>query len=163
LVRFSNCAGGGEGCAITSGAVGGGVVTVPAFSIDTWAEGEGVRTIDMLFVDAEGYDPAVLRGARGMLEGGRVAVLAFEVNSLGLWLAGDSINAILGWLDRDAGMDCFQMQRETFTPKGRAVKLTGCEAPEEMAWSNILCVRREERAMLAVLDARTKQVRTPDA
>ena len=116
-----------------------------------------MRAIDLLFVDAEGYDPAVLRGARGMLEGGRVAVLAFEVNSLGLWLAGDSVNAILGWLDRDAGMDCFQMQRETFTPKGRAVKLTGCEAPEEMAWSNVLCVRREERAMLAVLDARAKQ------
>ena len=165
-VHFSNCAGGGEGCAITTGAVGGGVVAVPAFSIDTWARDEGVRAISMLFVDAEGFDPAVLRGARGMLEGGRVAVLAFEVNSLGLWLAGDaddSINAILGWLDRDAGMDCFQMQRETFTPKGRAVKLTGCEAPEEKAWSNVLCVRREERAMLAVLEERTKQVVTPTA
>ena len=161
FVRFSNCAGGGEGCAITSAAAGDGVVTVPAFSIDTWARDEGVLAIDMLFVDAEGYDPAVLRGARGMLEGGRVAVLAFEVNSLGMWLAGDSVNAILRWLDRDAGMTCFQMQRETFTPKGRAVKLTGCEVPEEKAWSNVLCVRREERAMLAVLDARTKQIITP--
>ena len=78
-----------------------------------------------------------------------------------MWLAGDSVNAILRWLDRDAGMTCFQMQRETFKPKGRAVKLTGCEVPEEKAWSNVLCVRREERAMLAVLDARTKQIITP--
>lgn len=163
FVRFSNCAGGGEGCAITSAAAGDGVVTVPAFSIDTWAQDEGVRAIDVLFVDAEGFDPAMLRGARGMLEGGRVAVLAFEVNSLGLWLAGDSVNAIVGWLDRGAGMDCFQMQRETFTPKGRAVKLTGCEAPEEKAWSNVLCVRREDRAMLAVLDARAMQAVKPNA
>jgi FkbM family methyltransferase len=74
-VPFSNCRGGGEGCSIQS-AAGEGTVNVPTASLDLWAQRElgASTTIDLLFIDAEGFDPDVLRGADTLLRAGRVRI-----------------------------------------------------------------------------------------
>ena len=142
---FTNCRGGGEGCSIVGSAVEG-AVRLNTSSLDLWAAGEGVGTVDVLVVDAEGFDPAVLRGGARMLAEGRVRVLAFEYNNQNLW-ATESLGDVVGWLDENGGFDCVLMQQ------GRAKRLTKCWNPsfEGRAWSNVLCVRREERLMHAAL------------
>ena len=79
-VVVSNCRGGGEGCGVlgAGAAEGADAVRVPAVSLDAWAAGAGVASIDLLFIDAEGADPLVLRGAAALLGAGRVRALVFE-------------------------------------------------------------------------------------
>ena len=53
---------------------------VPIESIDDFCERLGIETIDVLKTDTQGYDLEVLRGACGMLGGGRVKLLYLEIN-----------------------------------------------------------------------------------
>ena len=50
------------------------VVDVPLRSLDAWAQESGVDHVDLLKVDAQGYDLEVLRGASGLLTGSVQAV-----------------------------------------------------------------------------------------
>ncbi|HEX5707058.1 MAG TPA: FkbM family methyltransferase [Pyrinomonadaceae bacterium] len=47
-------------------------------TLDHLCESEHVERIDFLKLDVEGHEPAILRGARRMLEEGRVSLIQFE-------------------------------------------------------------------------------------
>jgi FkbM family methyltransferase len=47
-------------------------------TIDLFAAAQGVRQIDLLKIDVEGHEMAVLRGASGLLSDGNIAVLRIE-------------------------------------------------------------------------------------
>jgi FkbM family methyltransferase len=47
-------------------------------TLDGFCESEGVGRVAFLKLDVEGHEPAILRGARRMLEGGRVSIIQFE-------------------------------------------------------------------------------------
>jgi len=49
-------------------------------TLDAYCEAKGVESISLLKIDAEGHDLAVLEGAGGMLDAGRIAALQFEYN-----------------------------------------------------------------------------------
>jgi FkbM family methyltransferase len=49
-------------------------------TLDAYASGAGLDRIDLLKIDAEGHDLAVLRGAGGLLARGRILVAQFEYN-----------------------------------------------------------------------------------
>ena len=49
------------------------------YVVDELAEKHGWRRIDILSIDAEGHDPAVLRGARRMLSRSLVAICAVKM------------------------------------------------------------------------------------
>ena len=151
-VPFQNCKRGEEACSISS-AAGSNTVDVPTASLDLWAERElkGGAVIDLLFVDAEGYDPDVIRGASALLRSGRVRILEFEYHGVNLWEI-QSLDGVVTALDWQ-GYSCFLIGRAS-----NAVLLTGCFEPasmEKKAWSNVLCVRRSENATLAALMAMT--------
>lgn len=55
-------------------------VNVQLDTVDGYCAREGIRTVHMLKVDAEGHDLAVVRGAIGMLREGRVKVAQVEYN-----------------------------------------------------------------------------------
>jgi FkbM family methyltransferase len=149
-VVVSNCRGGGEGCGVlgAGAAEGADAVRVPAVSLDAWAAGAGVASIDLLFIDAEGADPLVLRGAAALLGAGRVRALVFEYNAHGRWKS-ESLGDVVAWLDDNAngGFDCFLIQQSV------AVLLTRCwdAALEARFWSNVLCVRRAESKLHAAM------------
>jgi FkbM family methyltransferase len=48
--------------------------TVPVMSLDTYCTENGIAHIDVLKVDVQGHEPAVLRGAERMLSEGRIDV-----------------------------------------------------------------------------------------
>jgi FkbM family methyltransferase len=54
--------------------------TVAATTLDAYAAEAGIPCFALVKVDTEGHDLAVLRGARGLLAGHRVAVVQFEYN-----------------------------------------------------------------------------------
>jgi FkbM family methyltransferase len=54
--------------------------TVRLATIDEYCAEQGLHRIDLLKIDAEGYDLAVLRGSRQMLSTGAITVLQFEYN-----------------------------------------------------------------------------------
>src|SRR5262249_21173950 len=49
---------------------------------DGFCQAHGIAQIDVLKVDAEGHDLAVLQGAEGLLAGGRVKFVFVEFNSM---------------------------------------------------------------------------------
>jgi FkbM family methyltransferase len=51
---------------------------VCATTIDAFMADEGIREIDLLKIDTEGFDLAVLRGARGALARGAIKTIQFE-------------------------------------------------------------------------------------
>lgn len=55
-------------------------ITVPLQTFDTWSAAQSVEAIDLMKIDAEGHDLAVLRGCTGMLRSGKLKVIQFEYN-----------------------------------------------------------------------------------
>jgi FkbM family methyltransferase len=58
----------------------GVVIEVPTNTVDALSKAEGLDRIDLLKIDAEGFDLSVLRGARDMLARGAIGVAQFEYN-----------------------------------------------------------------------------------
>jgi hypothetical protein len=59
---------------------------VETTTLDAYAERSGLARFALVKIDAEGHDLAVLRGARGLLAGHRIAVAQFEYNHR--WILG---------------------------------------------------------------------------
>ena len=55
-------------------------VTVPLRTFDAWSASQGVGEIDLMKIDAEGHDLAVIKGCVGALREGRIKVVQFEYN-----------------------------------------------------------------------------------
>ena len=151
-VPFEVCTRGAEVCSIKP-VSGGSTVNVPTASLDRWAASDlkNNESIDLLLIDAEGYDPDVLRGAHALLNSARVRILMFEYNSGNQWET-ESLESMISVLDWH-GYTCFLIGRTT-----SVVLLTGCFEPSSMemrAWSNILCVRRNEVRTIEALMALT--------
>ena len=56
-------------------------IRVQVSTLDAECEREGMERVDLLKIDAEGYDLNVLKGARKLLEGQRIGVTQFEYSS----------------------------------------------------------------------------------
>ena len=92
-------------------------------------------------MDAEGYDPGVIRGAMELLKRGSIRVLVFEYHAIETWEF-ENLDDILISLSQNANMDCWLLQH------GFAVLLTGCwTADWGKSWSNVLCVKRSDFAL----------------
>jgi hypothetical protein len=52
--------------------------TVPVTTLDSLAEARGINRVDYLKLDTEGHELWILKGARNLLEAGRIKALTFE-------------------------------------------------------------------------------------
>jgi hypothetical protein len=64
------------------------VLRVPLLSVDALVVQQKLRQIDILMIDTEGHDPAVLEGAMLSLEEQVVRCFIFEYHNIGLWAYG---------------------------------------------------------------------------
>ena len=55
-------------------------VDVPMVTVDEYLSEQGIDQVAVLKVDVEGYEPAVLEGAKGFLADGRIECVVCEVN-----------------------------------------------------------------------------------
>lgn len=61
-----------------------GDLAVPMTTLDRYCDDNEIRRIDVLKIDAEGAEPAVLRGARGLLSRGEITTIVCELNDFHL-------------------------------------------------------------------------------
>lgn len=155
-IEFGSCNSGNERCGVRSSAQGpddGDVYSkgrfVEATTVDKWLLEENIETVDVLTIDTEGHDPAVLRGADALLARGGAQVLEFEVHYLRDWNV-TSLEGIIQRLDA-YGYDCFFEQR-----LATLLRLTGCWHPkfEIKHWSNVICALRAS-GLVSVLESFT--------
>lgn len=55
-----------------------GTMPVPVTTLDWFAETRGINRISLLKIDVEGFEPEVLRGARGLLSARAIDLILFE-------------------------------------------------------------------------------------
>lgn len=75
-------------------AAGAAGVEVPVVSLDELADERGIDRIELLKLDVEGHEPAVLEGARGLLAAGRIGAIVCELNGELLAARGSSPDAL---------------------------------------------------------------------
>ena len=96
--------------------------------------------IDILKIDAEGIDPAVLNGTRRLLEASNVRCVIFEAHEIGMWER-FSLGDVVATFD-SFDYDCY------FEGSARLWPITGAcwtrSFDERKTWSNILCVARRD-------------------
>jgi maltose O-acetyltransferase len=73
----------------------GGEWTLPVMTLDAYCEENGVRHIDVLKIDVQGHEPAVLRGAARMLSGGCVDTVICEIDATLLAMGGENADSII--------------------------------------------------------------------
>lgn len=121
-------------------------VAVEVLNLDTLFARENLSSkIDLLSIDTEGNDARVIIGMGKTLAKGDIRVFEFEYHEVGNW-ARDSLENIVDWVDI-FGYDCFWQGNNA-----ELWRLTGCWLPrygEARRWSNVVCVNRGEKAILA--------------
>jgi FkbM family methyltransferase len=156
-VPFAMCPAGVEWCGVEAEGTAGKITIewrrdrekvvveeVAASTVDGMAEKYGISNIDVLLIDTEGLDAEVMDGAVGLLSRQIIKVLEFEYHSVRAW-AKRSLESVVDWLST-LGYDCF------FTQASTLIQLTNCwhTSYEHHSWSNVLCVPRSSKGILAV-------------
>jgi FkbM family methyltransferase len=129
----------GELCHL--GAVSLNNATVNVTTVDDQMIANNINFIDILKIDTEGYDPAVLQGAQVALRQKRVGIVLFEYNNLNLWFKVPLARVVTDMFD--LGYICY------FDGKPTLTQLSLCwldyyelRVSARMAWSNVVCVLR---------------------
>lgn len=102
----------GKGSSIVSDFVSAAGVkrTVPVVRLDDDLAAHGCERVDVLKIDAEGYDMRVMAGARALFEAQRIGLVQFEYNRA--WqLAGDTLYSAMQFLQR-YGYDVYVLKRD---------------------------------------------------
>jgi FkbM family methyltransferase len=123
-------------------------VEVPQYKLDTYVKNHVDTTfpIDILSIDVEGYDPAVLAGANETLS--KVSYLEFEHHNKGAWLQ-KSLGSVVQEL-HEQDFVCYWAGRA-----GNLWRLTDCwlDYFNTKVWSNVACVKRKNTDLLRRMEA----------
>jgi FkbM family methyltransferase len=74
-------------------------VSVPCVTLDALSQGWARERIDLMKIDVEGHEPAVLRGGRTLLASGRVRALVMELSGVHLAQSGLTPQAMISELE----------------------------------------------------------------
>ena len=111
-------------------------------TVDQLVKEYGIHQIDLLSIDTEGNDPAVILGANASLAARRVRVVEFEYHGIGRWRR-RSIHDVIGVLEAMQYTCFWQSNSGKLSPF-----IAGCRY-DFKSWSNIVC--SSDRDVLRVL------------
>lgn len=106
--------------------------------------------IDLLTIDAEGFDPLIIDGASKLLASKRARIVEFEYHRVGMWVKGRSLRTTLDQM-YTAGYQCYWEGNDAV--KGALAPAGGsdwCPEFEFRNMSNVLCA--SEPALTQQLD-----------
>ena len=114
-------------------------IEVSATSLDDFVYSHGIDRINLLHIDAEGFDALVLEGAKTLLKARLIDLIEFEYHMLGKWslYAHDvrHLKRMLIWLDL-FGYSCFWQGAKAVA---RASGPWWCNKMEFREHSNLVC------------------------
>ena len=110
-------------------------VSVRATSVDDFIAQEQLQHVDILKIDTEGFDPAVIKGARKSLSAAKVSILYFEYHHINLW-ASTNLEDVVKELSA-MSFACYLDGQPTLT---RLDALCWDPSYEFKHWSNVVCV-----------------------
>ena len=121
----------------------------PVITVDDFVRKESIARLDVLKIDTEGNDAAVLIGASMTLLSLKPSYVQFENHGVGKWKTFDLKDSI-DMLDA--------MEYECFwsTNSGKLIQVTNCwheSYSEFKIWSNIACYHRSDRTLKRIMDA----------
>jgi len=121
----------------------------PVITVDGFVRKESITRLDVLKIDTEGNDAAVLIGASMTLLSLKPSYVQFENHGVGKWKTFDLKDSI-DMLDA--------MEYECFwsTNSGKLIQVTNCwheSYSEFKIWSNIACYHRSDRTLKRIMDA----------
>jgi len=121
-------------------------VQVDVITVDKLLEDRNLDHVDVITIDTEGHDPAVLQGARKTLREKGVGLLVFEVHQdiKGTPWSQTTLFSVVEEL-ASLQFDCYWARRD-----GHLKRLTGCWTTKRedklngpIGWSNVACARFE--------------------
>lgn len=80
-----------------------GTEKVEVTTLDAYSAHNGVEQVDVLKIDVQGHEPAVLRGAARLLSSGAIRTVVMEICEPLLALTGDDANSIIRPLEEEHG------------------------------------------------------------
>jgi len=81
-------------------AVARDIIRVETLTLDAYCARNGIRAIDILKLDTQGSELAVLRGAVGLLSGGAIGMIRCEVEIFSLYAGQALFHEVAAFLDR---------------------------------------------------------------
>jgi FkbM family methyltransferase len=120
--------------------------TVPARTLDSYADEHGIAEIDYLKVDVDGGERAVLEGARGLIAQRQIRFIHMELSE-GNLLSGLTLLLLS---EMTPGYEIFRMLPRGLMP---LIDRRHCYDPskEIFHWCNLLLVRSDERHLVTSL------------
>lgn len=73
-------------------------IQVPARRIDDYIDVAGIKVVDLMKMDIEGYEPEALLGAESNMKSGRIKAVIFEVKDVLLRRQGFSVSNLLAYV-----------------------------------------------------------------
>merc|ERR1719436_90274 len=140
-------AGTGEETGILSPSQYPGFASVQVTTVDALLSERNIKKVDVLTIDTEGYDSAVIQGAKETLRYRGVRYLTFEVHQdlSGTPWYNTTLFSVIDFLSEEQ-FDCYWAGND-----GHLRLITGClEMRQEadvgrIGWSNVACVRRGDK------------------
>jgi FkbM family methyltransferase len=111
-------------------------------TLDGYCRENGIRHIDLLKIDTEGFEPYVLQGAAEMLTAGRVSLILLENCPALLLKARTSPYDLYNWISK------LGYQPRALTPAGEPGEVLSAENLASIDWADILSVPSESTARL---------------
>lgn len=130
---------------------------IDTITVDAFIEKYQIPYVDILKIDAEGFDATVIQGSLQSIAGKKIGVVSFEYHEVGVWRH-YALKEVVEWFN---GFDyvCY------FDGKPSLARLTGCwdDAYEMYEWSNVVCLKRTD-PLYPVLERMTLRHETyPDS
>jgi FkbM family methyltransferase len=122
-------------------------IQVNMTTLDEFIESHNItHRIDLLKIDAEGFDPLVLQGATRLLSQHRIRIFLFEYHGIGAWKR-TSLYQTVDDLNRK-DYTCYQIGRTGL------FRLTDCWSSkfEIKRWGNIICVTQHEQTLIQAIE-----------
>ncbi|UJR18068.1 hypothetical protein I4U23_004968 [Adineta vaga] len=147
---LAKCPSGGETCGLSmtnDSNTRNNAIATAITTLDNFIKENGIfRKIDVLKIDAEGFDPLIIQGAENILNQHQVKILLFEYHGIGMW-SQTSLFQVITNLDKK-GYICYQLG------KTGLFQLTSCWSSkfEKKVWSNVLCLSRRESKLMVYIE-----------
>lgn len=119
-------------------------VTLPSLTLDELLETRGWDSVDVMKMDVEGSEIAVLQGATRLLESGCRPAIVFECNGPGLHFSGSTVNGLRQAL-ADLGYELYHIDHL----RQNVLVRTEPDAPQPEAVADYLAVTSLPESLLA--------------